>query len=408
MTSRRDLHQTIELAIGGGVTAVLTLAYMLGAGRILGPAYYADFSAAMSVFYFVAVALSPLAPTTARLVALYAARGELDRIAELQSTLRKRILHWSALAAIPALIALVPLARAFHFASATTLAVAFTSTVAFTVVSIRRGVLQGLERFREHNVNIVIEAALRLGGAMLILMFVKTPTAALISYLAALITADLLLSHRVQHAKKEHSDWSEIKTLATPMFISMLGVAVFQSADVLAVKRWFTAIDAANYAAASSLARAISVFFVPVYTLAGPRLTGLYERGESLIPTALRLCAYFLGLAAIPVVVLALASDTVVTLLYGKAFREAGAILWRLSALPLLTYLGLLIGQALITTRDRRFTPVYMGFAIAQVIALMLARTSIDAIIVSQYVVQGIMLVVMLIVMMTPPERGSC
>ncbi len=392
---KEDLRDTAVLVAGAGVTAVLTLAYTLGTGRILGPAAYADFSAALSIFYFVAVAVSPLTPTTARLVTRYRVRGEQDRIDALERAVLRKVVRWSALAAVPLLIAVIPLSRLFRFTSPIPLVLAFAAAIIFSTVSIRRGVLQGLLRFREHVLNTIIEAALRLAGAVAILYFVKSATAALISYVAALFVAELLLWRR--HAGNADVDWSEVWRLAKPMLIAMAGVAVYQNADVLVVKRWFAATDAGHYGAASTLARSISVVFVPIYTLAGPLLTNLHERGEGLRAATLRLCAYFLALAAVPAAIFVFAGEPLVTLLYGTPFTAAGAMIVQLAGVPILTYLSLIVGQALITVHDRAFDRLYLGFAVLQIAALIAARHSISAIIASLYVVQGALLVAMLI-----------
>jgi O-antigen/teichoic acid export membrane protein len=111
----------------------------------------------------------------------------------------------------------------------------------------------------------------------------------------------------------------------------------------------------------------------------------------------LRFCAYFLLLAAAPAAFFALAGEPVATLLYGKAFTPAGPLIGMLAGVPLLTYLSLMIGQALITVHHRAFGPLYLGFATMQIAALVLARHSISAIIASLYVVQGALLIAMLI-----------
>jgi hypothetical protein len=64
---------------------------------------------------------------------------------------------------------------------------------------------------------------------------------------------------------------------------------------------------------------------------------------------------------------------------------------------PLVTYTSLMIGQALITVHDRAFGPLYLGFAVLQIAALIVARHSISAIIASLYVVQGTLLIAMLV-----------
>lgn len=400
MKMREELLHTIELVAGGGVTAVLTFAFILVSGRMLGPAEYADFSAALSFFYFVAVATSPLTPTTARLVTLYRLRGEDDRVRELQRAVLQRVLRWSAIAAAPVLIAVIPLARIFRFQSPMTIVLALCSASLFTTVSVQRGVLQGLGRFREHVINTIVEAALRLAGAVVVLYYLPSPTSALLAYLAALVIAELLLRRLLPSG--EHSsaiDWTEVKILAGPMLIAMLGVAVFQNAHVLAVKRWFAASEAGYYGAASSLASAISVLFVAVYTLSGPLLTDRHARGEALLMPTLRLCGYFAALAAIPTLLFASSANTVVAMVYGSAFRGASPLLAALAGVPILTYLSLIIGQALITIGDRLFGRIYLGFAAIQVISFVIAHDTIRSIILSLYLVQGSLLFVMLMLL---------
>jgi O-antigen/teichoic acid export membrane protein len=402
-----DLRHTAELVAGAIVTALLSFAYTLGVGRMLGPAGYADFSAALSMLYFLAVAVSPLMPTTARLVTRYRIRGEEQRIAALEQAVLRKVLRWSAYASVPLIIAVVPLSRLFRFASPAPLALAFAAAVIYATVSIRRGVLQGRSRFREQVLNTVIEAALRLAGAIAILYFVKSATAALIGYVGALLIADALLRHR--GSSDATVEWPEVWKLAKPMLIAMAGVAVYQNADVLAVKRWFSATDAGNYGAASTLVRSISVLFVPIYTVAGTRLTDLHERGKGLRKATLGFCAYFIALAAVPALIFAFAGPPVVALLYGKTFAPAGELIVRLAGVPLLTYTSLMIGQALITVHDRSFGPLYLGFAVLQVAALVVMHQSTSAIIASLYVVQGALLIAMLIALARlKAERQPC
>jgi O-antigen/teichoic acid export membrane protein len=409
-TQKQELASSLELVAGTGVTAIFTFAYILAAGRILGPADYADFSAAMSMFYFIAVALSPLTPTTSRIAALYVARGQSERIAPLETALRRHILRAFGFAAIPAAIAIVPLAHAFHFASPATLALSLGAAVVFTLVSIRRGVLQGIGRLREQMLNALGEAAVRLLLSVVFLLWWRTPTAALAAYLIAVLLAEWWMRRRFAGAAQDESiDWSGVRQLAMPMLIAMIGVATFQNADVLAVKRWFGSIDAGQYGAASTLARSISVLFVPVYQIAGPLLTHAHERGERLTRPTLRLCLFFLALAAIPAAIFAFAGQRLMLILYGSTFAGAGPLLVRLSCVAILTYLALLLAQALITAADPRFVFLYIGFAIAQIVAIFVSRHSIPAIIGALYVVQGALVIAMFLAMMTMrTERPPC
>lgn len=404
---RADLRHTLELSVGAGIVATLTLLYILGVARFVGPVQYADFATAMSVFYFVAVALSPLAPTVARVVARCAARGELHRVGAIAATMRRRAVRWAAIALIPLVIAAIPLSRVFHFQSPAPIILALLSAAVFTIVSIQRGVLQGIGAFREYNLNTVLEAAIRLALAASILAFIPSPGAALAAYLTALVLATASLRSVPSSPGDDASDLAAVRGLVTPMFIAMIGIAVFQNADVLVVKRWFTATEAAEFSAASTVARAISVLFVPLYTLAGPMMTTLRERGESLVPATLRLCAYFVAMAVVPTVIFAVAGEQVIAVMYGAAFVAAGGLLWKLAALATLTYLTLLVAQALITTGDRRFRFVYGGFTIIHVVVLLFSRRSIESLIAAQFAVHGTLLVVVLVAMMSGDRRSN-
>ncbi len=400
MRNGDDFRRTIELVAGSGTVAVCTLIYVLAVGRALGPTDYADFSAALSLFYLVTVVLSPLAPTTARLVARYVERGEIHRAGALHHALLHRVGRWTAMAAIPLLLITIPLAHALHFASPVSVALSFAAAGAFTIANIQRGTLQGLGRFREQNLNQIVEAALRLVAAIVILLYIPTASGALAAYAGALVIAALLLRKRTPSTSDEEIDWRDVKRLAAPMFVAMIGLSVSQYADLLAVKRWFSATEAGHYGAASTLARSIGVVFVPIYVVAGPLLTRLHERNEPLLPDTLRLCGFFVALAAAPTAVFAFAGEWVVTILYGPAFREAGPILSRLCGVSILLHVSLILGQALITTGDRRFGRIYLSFAIVQLAALYMARGSIGSIILSLYVVQGVLMLVMFLTMM--------
>lgn len=405
---KRELRTTLELGAGAAIVAILTLLYILGVARFLGPAQYADFAAAMSLFYFIAVALSPLGPTIARVVARYAARGEIHRVGAIAATMQRRAVRWAAIAVIPFALAAIPFSRVFHFRSPVPIILALLSAALFTIVSIQRGVLQGIGAFREYNVNTILEAVLRLAGAAAILMVLPDPVAALAAYLGALVVATLTLKKMPASSTDDDAEgWGAVRKLVTPMFIAMIAIAVFQNADVLIVKRWFTATEAGQFSAASTLARAISVLFVPVYTLAGPMMTTLWERGESLVPATLRLCGYFAAMAVIPTAIFAIAGERVIAVMYGAAFAPAGGLLWKLAALATVTYLSLLVAQALITTGDPRFRVAYAGFTILHVVVLLVSRRSIELLVMAQFAVQGTLLAVVLIVMMSGTRRSA-
>ena len=406
-----DVRRVSELVVAAGITAILTIGYIVYAGRVLGPAEYADFSAGLSVIYLFSVALSPVTPTVARLVTRSAVRGDIAAVASLRRAVLLRLVIALVVVALLLLAFATPIARALHFRTTSTLLISFAAALLFALLSVDRGVIHGLLRFRAHNVNTVLEAVIRAGGAVVLLHTWRSSTAALLSYAIALLIAEGVIA--AMFAREWHGvssaavDWQEVTRLTLPMVVLMLAIAIFQNADVLAVKRWFAASDAGVYGAASAVARAFGVIFVPLYVLAGPLLTGAHDSGRPLRGLTLQLCGVFLALSAIPLLLFVVWPERIMTLLYGPAYAAAGPLVARLGGVAIVTYTALMLAQALISVADFRFLAVYGLGAIAQVIALLARHASYGDVIFALYVPQTIVLFIVAILFATCSRLSS-
>lgn len=397
-----DVKRVGGLILSAGVSAVLTIGYIIYAGRALGPAEYADFSAGLSVIYLFSLAMSPVTPTIARLVTRYAARGDIAAVASLRGESLKRMMTYGVVAGLLLIAAAFPLSAALNFRTVWPLVLALLAALLFALLSVDRGVLHGLMRFRTHNVNTLLEAGVRAAGAIVLLQWARNATAALLSYAVALLLAEIVIAARFasewRHVPRINVDWSEMKRLTVPMTILMLSIAVFQNGDVLAVKRWFAAGEAGVYGAASAVARAFGVIFVPLYVLAGPLLTSSYEAGRPIRGQTLQLCAVFVGLSAIPLALFVIWPDRIMTALYGVPYAGAGPLVARLGGVAIITYTALMLAQALITVGDFRFLSVYAAGAAIQIAVLAVMHHNVNDVINGLYLPQGAVLIIVTIV----------
>lgn len=397
-----NLRRGIELVAGAGVAAVLTIAAMIYAGRVIGPAEYADVSAGLAVIYLFTLALSPVIPTVARVVAGYATNEKLDAVITLRRAVLRIAASSVAIAALVAAIVILPASHWLRLRSWTTLAWAVIATLAFLLVSIDRGFLQGLFRFRAYNFNTVLESAIR---AALVFMFVRILPAAnfaMAAWAAGTVVAAVVLAtvlgREYGGGDGAHADWREFLALLRPMFVLMLSLAIFQNTDVIAVKRFFTPQAAGAYGAASALARGFGVLFVPLYALAGPMLTEARERKRDVFGATLRLSAGYVALVVMPLIVIAIWRGTIITLLYGSAYASASAVLLPLCGVSVLTYVALMLSQGLVTVGDYRFTWIDLGGAAAQMVGLAFAHHSYRQVLTVLYVCQGVTLLLVTIV----------
>lgn len=389
------MARTLELVAAAGISALLTIAYLVFVGRTLGPAEYADFSAALSLIYLFAVASSPVAPMLARIVAKRVARGEEADVAALRGAIMRRLLVVSTVVAAVLMSAAPWIARWLKFRSAAPVVAAFAAALVFALVSADRGVLQGLMRFRSYNLSIVLEALIRAGGAVVVLrLFSRSAGAALVSYVTAMLVAELIIAMAWHSSPTAKLDWSEIMRLTGPMFLLMVAAAAFQNVDMLAVKRWLPAEDAGRYGAAVAVARSMAVLFVPLYVLAGPLLATARERGEPIVRPAVRLALIYAGVSLPALVVLSIWPEQIIRLLFGADFGGLSSAVVLLAAVIVLLHMSLLLTQAMITVEDFRFLRVYAAVAGAEVAGLMLFHDTMGQVLTVAVVAQVVLLIV--------------
>lgn len=393
--------ETVELVAGAGVTAAMTIGYIVLVGRMVGPAEYSDFSAALSAIYFVGLTVSPLTPAIARLTAAYRARGAADAVRGLRALSMRRISMAAGAVALAGALASFVLADTLQFRTAMPLVLAFVSVFFYAIVSVDRGVVQGLLLFRAYNANVLVEAAVRLLVAVVLVSLAPTASAALIGYALALVCAELMMAQRLRREVSGEGtarvDWAEAQRVVVPLVLLMFAIAAFQNSDMIAVKRWFAPADAGGYGAATAIARGIGVVFVPFYVVAGPLLTSLHEAGKPVFLPTLRLAGSFLLAVSLPLALIAAAPRFLLSVLYGTDFAGAAPVLAPLAGVSVITYLGLMLGQALITLHDSRFLAGYMVFAALQVAGLALFHETYGEVLVVLYVTQtGALLSVLL------------
>lgn len=368
-----DLRQVAEVVGVAGLSATLTIAFIVYAGRTLGPTEYADFAAALSVIYFATVVFSPIGPAVSRLCARLTAQTADASVAALRGRMMRAVAGPLAAAAIAGAIASPYLARALRFRSVAPLALAFGVVVVYGLLSIDRGIVQGLLVFRTHNVNTLIESAGRCLLAVPLFAVWPGAGAGMLSYLAAMLIAEGVLAWRYvgrREGANADVDWSAIRRVVLPLVIVMFALAILQNSDMLVVKASFAGAQSGAWGAATALARAVGIVFVPLYVMMTPVLTAAHESGRTVFEPTLWFAALFFVLSAPAVAVFAVWSRPIVRALYGADYSGAAPLIAPLAGVSIVMYLALMLAQSLITLEDHRFLLPYFALAVAQIAVL--------------------------------------
>lgn len=381
---RTETRHSIVLTAGTGTTAVLSLIYTVYAGRQLGPERYADFTAAASFAFFCCIALGPINGTVARFSAQYASHGVPGKIRTLTSKTTKTVALVGLAGLVVGVLMLKPLAAVWHFSSYGPLVVAYGMVYLTLLLSVTRGVLRGVQSFNQYNVNILLEAAIRLVLGVTLLHLIGGATAGLVAYVLALVVVVIVSPWQLRGVWRGHKpaaiDGGEVRRFTIPMFVAIFTYAGYQNLDMFFVKGHFAASDAGQWSAAFALTRALGVLVTPFTILLLPLITTLHEKGHRIGPAFLRTCSYFLILAAGPLVLFWWWPVDTIKLLYADEYLAAAPLLLPLGAARLACYLTYLIVLTFASRARFGFLYVYVPGLAVEVAALFVWNDSLVAV----------------------------
>lgn len=361
---QRELRHAIVLAAGVGLSGVLSFAYLIIAGRRLGPSLYAEFSAGVALGTLAAYCFGWTSIVLGQASARYASRNEVGKIRFLTARFNMALLVGGAVVS-PLVFMLAPrIADALNFRSSTTVIAAFGVMLSALLASGVRAAIRGIQRYTVHSAGVVIETALRLGLGVMVLVFIPRPAAAIGVYIVAAAVvafASAILVARLGTATPVAG--AELRFLwrfVLPSIVVVVTLAGLQNIDLLIVKRLFDPEIAGIYAAASTVAKAAAMLVLPFDALLLPRLSYLREIDASRIPgTVFRVLSYCLAVAAGGTVIVAAFAPQIVHVLYGQRFAAAAPLLFPLAVFLFAVYLSYFACQVLISIHRFRWISIF-------------------------------------------------
>ena len=389
--SRRTETHAAGLVVAAAVTGAINFAYIVYAGRALGPAEYADFWAALSIVYAATLLLNPIAPFASHYAA---AAGDPAALHPFRHSVVKWLLWLGGGILVVAVAGVRPVARALNFRSPMTLLAATATVAVYGFLVLDRGLSQGLRHFRRYNVNILIESLSRIALAAVALAIARSAWAPLLAYFFSVCIAELLLLIHRPRPESRAIPLPDAGPIAVQMFLLMLGLCVFQNADTFAVKRWLPLISG-DYAAAAVLSRTVTALAVPLYVLLIPSIAG--ERDERrAMKIAMRISLEFLALASVLLLLFAGFAPAICRVLFGRQFSGASSIVLPLAGLMTVVNSTLLLTQTLISTGRSRILFFYVLAAAGEVAALAIVHDTVWSVLSVLYGVNLILLVVVI------------
>jgi len=360
---RSGMQDWAALVLSACIVAVLGLLWTLSAGRFLPPPEYADFTAGASLIYFAAMAFGPLSQTIAWFAATREeSAGNAIRAAE-------RLVLMLGVAALVVFAVVSPwVSGTLHFRSARPLFVVLIVVPILAISAIRRGFVQGLERFPLYSASISFEAIVRVGLLFLAFALVRDAASSLVTYAVANAIAVLLLP--VAPAQGD-ADLRPLFRFFSLSFLATVIYSAFLYSDILMVKLFFDTNRAALYGAASFVAKGVGMLVAPFYVYAVPYFARAADPEEMRRRFA-RLCLGFLGLELIAVAALYVLRGPIIALLLGARYTDAAEIILPISIAVAVGGFTFIAVQALAARERFDFVPWYAAGYLVQLAAVAL------------------------------------
>lgn len=383
-----------------GSTAVSFLNYLfhLVLGRMLGPANYGEFAAVISLIVLLGIIPGSLNMVVIKHISI--AKDETE-VASLIHWFKTKILLASLIFSLIILVA-SPMISSFLKIDKGYYLILVAVSFFFSIQSLlNRSILQGLLKFKEMIVSLLLE-----NGAKLLLSIVLiylgfqvggVITAFVLSIIIGWYITDIYLKNHNKQDSKQKIDIKKILLFSFPVLIQTVSITSIYSSDVILVKHFFLSHDAGIYAALSTLGKIIFFGAGPIGAVMFPLVSKRHAAGQQYKKIFLYSFLATLFLSVCIITIYFLFPAIAIQLLYGSAYLEASRLLvWFGLFISLFTLSSLLVNYCL-SLGQTRVVVLPLFAAILQIILILLFHKTLYAVIIVSTIISALLLTSLLI-----------
>ncbi|MDP3758601.1 MAG: oligosaccharide flippase family protein, partial [Candidatus Daviesbacteria bacterium] len=332
------------MVVGSNAVNFLNYLYHLVMIRMLDPANYGELAAIIAL-----VGLLGVIPGSLNLVVIKqisSARTETE-VTSLIGWLKRKILLVSLIFSLVIFIT-SPFISSFLNINRTIYLIFVAVSFIFSIQSLlNRSILQGLLKFKEIVVSMLVENLGKLLFGILLIYFGLQAGGAVVGIVVATILGwyitNIYLRDRVKQKSQVKIDFRQMLFFAIPVLVQSLSITSIYSSDVILVKHFFSSYDAGIYASLSTLGKIIFFGAGPIGAVMFPLVSQKESKGQSYK----KVVAYSFMVTALLAVVVTLIYwlyPSFVISLFGKKYLEAASLLvWFGIFLSLFTMSSLLV-----------------------------------------------------------------
>jgi glycosyltransferase involved in cell wall biosynthesis/O-antigen/teichoic acid export membrane protein len=391
--ARSDTGRAAGLAAAVMAANVIALVFTIVFARVLHSSGYGSLAALVSTFLILSVPGSALQMTVAREVSRSVAAGERHPAAGVWGWLTTLGVVTLGVTAV-SIAARDLIAHAIGVADLPwAAAAALPAGCLWLILSVQRGALQGLQRYKLVGGSLIVEAAARLAAGLVLVAAGMSVTGAFLGTaisIGAVATALMIPLLRAAGPHRDHHErpLRELLSRAWAPVAALALIAILQNIDVIVVKHVAEKHDAGAYAAAAVIAKGVIWVAVGLGLYLLPEAARRTRMGVDARPVLVRTLA-LVGMVSLPAVLLYIVgAEPLLTAIFGPSYASAaGALPWLAVAMSLLACAYLSV-QYLLALERANFLWALGIAAVAEPLLLQSIGSHITAVAIGLLVVQ--------------------
>ena len=386
------------MIVGSNAINFLNYLYHLVMGRMLGPAFYGELVALISLIGLFSIIPGSLSLVIVKYVS--AAKNKEENIGLIR-WLKSKGYRISLIICIFTVIISPAIANFLHIEKISYLILIAVTFLLSIQTLINRSILQGLLKFKETVLSILAEVGFKFILSLVLIFLGFRVGGAIMALVISVFIGWYMTNLYIKGSPKVKSNYSpNIKKMlkfSFPVLVQSFATTSLFTSDVILVKHFFSSFDAGIYASLSTLGKIIFFGTSPIASVMFPLVSKKQSKGEgyriifiySLLTTAI--------LAAGVLMIYWFLPGVAIRLLYGSAYLGASNLLvWFGIFMTLFTLSSLLINFNLSLGRTKVvILPLFA--AIIQVVAIWFYHQTLFIIILLSTSVTALLLVLLLI-----------
>lgn len=386
------------MMVGSNATNFINYVYHLVMGRLLGPSNYGDLAALFSI-----IGLISIIPTSLSLVIIKyisSSRTEED-IEGIVRWFDKKI-FLAAVSFFLLILILTPYTSSFLNIQNNLLITLMGAAFLFSIPSLfNRSVLQGLLRFKQMLISILVETSLKLFVGVL-LVYLGFSVGGAVAALVVATCAGWVLSRIAitDYIKKEKVKLPQVRAFflySVPVLIQSIAMTSIYSTDLIMVKHFFSSHEAGIYASLSTLGKIIFFGAGPIGAVMFPLVAKKQSRGENYVKVFNYSLLLTIILSVAITVVYWLFPEIAIRTLYGSLYLEgANLLVWFGIFITLFTLSSLFVAYNL--SMGKTLVVIIPSIvAILQIVGIWIYHYDLMIVITISVLVNALLLILLLI-----------